>query len=106
MFALVSTVFVLQNCVNQALHAVLPLTIIIEFLQILSGHNTRNTKITKPWNGPEFVNYDQTAFLLLTRPNFSMLLSVVSSRSQLNWRDQVRRISLNHSMAMNRYEAW
>ena len=61
-------------------------------------------KITKPWNGSNFLYYDHTHFLLLTHPHSSMLLSVVSSHSQLNWLDQVWEISLNHSMAMDKYK--
>ena len=62
------------------------------------------TKITELWNVPEFLYCDHTHFLWPTRPHSSVLLSVVSSRSQLNWLDQVRRVSLDHSMAVDRYE--
>ena len=41
---------------------------------------------------------DHTHFLLLTCPHSSVLLSLVSSRSHLNWLDQTGRISLNHSI--------
>ena len=58
-------------------------------------------EITKLWNGLNFLCCDHTHFLLLTHPHSSVLLSVVSTHSQLNWPDQVWQISLNHSMANN-----
>ena len=62
------------------------------------------TQITEPWTSPEFLYCDHTCFLLLTCPHSSVLLSVVSSHSQLNCLDKVQWISLNHSMTVDRYK--